>query len=172
MLTLLFHFFDYAYYKSTKSKGDVYKYIKKWQLISLVTLSLVATLVYITGCVFVFQADPTMPYVFQTGAVLYAILELSILAGIFQLPTTSLATRARTLMVLGGVATIRIIWSLASTWSVSSKKSRFSPFRDSANGVWTHLAMVLVMELLVSAICCSYAESIDNLPSPSQRAAV
>ncbi|KAK0744238.1 hypothetical protein B0T18DRAFT_392867 [Schizothecium vesticola] len=78
MLTLLFHFLDYAYYKLTKSKGDP-----------------VARVVYITGCVFVFQADATMPYVFQTGAVLYAILGLSILAGIFQLPTMSLARTLR-----------------------------------------------------------------------------
>ncbi|KAK1826112.1 hypothetical protein QBC39DRAFT_365178 [Podospora conica] len=170
MLMIFFYFLDNVVYRSQHSKGGLYTYIKRWQLIALAAVSLAATAVYITGCVLALQVDRKMPYVFQAGVILYVVLVLLILVGAFQFPLRmTMGNRIYRLSMVGAPVTIRLLWSVVSTWSVNSEKSRFSPFRDSAQGVYTHLGMVLVMEFLASVMLCTNAEAIDDIPEPPKK---
>lgn len=163
MLMLLSHLVDHVHWSSVKYKEDLYENVKRWQLAALVVFSTVATILYLAGCIVAFQVNRNIPQVLQAATILYVAMVLLILAGAVRLPMRSKAERAKALAVIGGIMMVRLVWAVASAWPVDSRESRFSPYRTTAAGAWTHLGMVLVMDFLISVMCSWFGGNEESL---------
>ena len=163
MCMLLSHLADYVRYSSAKYKEGPLENVKKWQLIFLGALILLATALYVAGCVVAFQVDGKMPQALQAGTLLYVVTALSMLAAALKLPTYLKQERVRILSVMAVIMTIRLVWAMGSVWSVNSADSPFSPYRPTAAATWTHLGMVLVMEFLIAILCSWFGGHAQSL---------